>query len=121
VPPDRPGVQLNVTEDPTEIVASTDEVSSEQLAACGAVPSLEHDTAPAARRMAPRVRCVRVIRVVSVPERGPQIVALVQSLVIPLIASSRRSSPAIVGVSPTEDARIRQRRLSCAGFRGHHL
>jgi hypothetical protein len=55
------GVQLNVTEVPTEIVASTDDVWSEQLAPCGAVPSPEHDTTAIARTMAPRVRCLRVI------------------------------------------------------------
>ena len=55
------GVQLNVTDAPTEIVAVTEDVSSGQLAACGAVLSLEHDTVAVASRMAPRVRCVRVI------------------------------------------------------------
>jgi hypothetical protein len=34
------------------------------------VPSLEHDTAPAARRMAPRVRCVRVIEYRQPPVLG---------------------------------------------------
>jgi hypothetical protein len=57
------GAQLNVTDVPTEIVALTEDVSSAQLATVGAVPSLEHDTAELASRMAPRIRWIRDIRV----------------------------------------------------------